>query len=65
MAIFCKVYKGRYNRELFIRKMSKVRPLTIITDAKISTSYGSKKYAQRILAEYNKNLASSRLDDEL
>lgn len=65
MAIFCNTYKGRYNRDLLIRKMSKVRPLTIITDAKISTSYGSKKYAQRILAEYNKNLASSRLDDEL
>lgn len=65
MAIFCNTYKGRYNRDLLIRKMSKVRPLTIISDAKISTSYGSKKYAQRILAEYNKNLASSRLEDEL
>lgn len=65
VAIFCNTYKGRYNRDLFIRKMAKVRPLSIITDAKISTSYGSRKYAQRILAEYNKNLASSRLDDEL
>lgn len=65
MSIFVKTYKGRYNRDLFIRKMAKVNPINIITDAKISTSYGSKKYAQRILAEYNKNLASSRLDDEL
>ena len=65
VAIFCRTYKGRYNRDLLIRKLSKVNPITIITDAKISTAYGSRKFAQRILAEYNKNLTSSRLDDEL
>lgn len=65
MAILCKTYHGRINRDILIRKMAKVPPITIIRDAKLSTAGGSRKYAQRILAEYNKNLASSRLEDEL
>lgn len=65
VAIFCHTYEGRYNRMLFIKKLSKITPIKIIREAQISTASGTKKYAQRILSEYNKNLTSSRLDDEM
>jgi hypothetical protein len=65
MAQFCNKYAGKYDRPLLVRKLSKVLPIKLIREANISGEGGAKKYAKRILAEYNKNLSTSRLDDEL
>lgn len=65
VSMFCAKYNGQYDRPLLIKKLSKTLPIKLIREANISTEGGSRKYAKRILAEYNKNLSTSRLEDVL
>lgn len=64
MAIFCANYAGQYDRAMLIRKLRGVPAIEIIRNGRVSTSNGSRKYAQQIVNIYNKNMRN-RLDDVL
>lgn len=63
MFMFHKTYKGCYNRQLFIRQLSKVSPTVIIREGKAALSGGDTRYARQILNLYNKKLRNNRLTD--
>jgi hypothetical protein len=65
VSIFCAKYDGKFDRPLLIKKLSKILPIKIIREAKLSSERGARKYARRILEEYNKNLSINRLEDIL
>lgn len=60
--IFYKIYKGEFDMKSFERQLSKVSPIFIIREGKLSQSSGDEKYAKQIYEIYNKKLRSNKLE---
>lgn len=63
MCLFHQVYAGQYDDKRLVSKLSKVSPVVIVREGKVSSTPGDTKYARQILAAYNKSLAAHRLAD--
>lgn len=61
--IFCKKYKDIFDKKRLIRQLTKVSPLEIIREGKLSYRSGDERFGRQILHQYNKNLQSGRLAD--
>ena len=56
-------YKGKYNRELLIKQLSRVSPLVIKREGKAYNVGGDSRFAIQIFNIYNKNLSKRRLKE--
>lgn len=65
MDIFMTVYNLEYNRKILVSKLSRVSPISIIRDGRISPTGGNKRFAKMILAQYNKNASTNKLEDKI
>lgn len=65
LPLFCFKFFGKYDRQTLIKKLKKLDPEKLVREGKASDKKGADKYLYRILAEYNKNQKTNRLEDEL
>lgn len=59
---FYKQYKGQFKKEILSKQLSKVSPMYIIREGKLSSIGADKRFAKQIAYAYNKNLRSNRIN---
>lgn len=62
--IFYKKYKGQFDARVLEKQLSKVSPISIIREGKVSGKAGDERFARQILATYNKKLRNNRIENE-
>ena len=62
--MFYKTYKGRFDVKTLKRQLSKVSPVFITREGKLSSKTSDARFARVILSVYNKKLRLNRLEDE-
>lgn len=65
VSIFCDTYRGKYDRNELVKKLSKVAAVQILRDGSVTRYGGDKRFARQILNVYNKRRTSNRLEDKL
>lgn len=65
MTRFYITYHGEFNRKRLIKCLSKQSPIAVVRDGKVAATSGPNKYARVILAIYNQNAHTNRLEDRL
>lgn len=60
--IFIEKYDGLFFDYDLVKSLSPISPIQIIRDGKLSSSPGSKKYAECILRQYNKRRSTKKLE---
>lgn len=65
LLLFCKNYRGKYDRQYLIKKLKKVDPEKLIREGKAGDKKGDLRFCHRILVEYNKSLHANRIESDL
>ena len=65
MTKFYAAYHADFDRNIFIRKLSQIDPLSIIREGALIGTHSTTSYARIIAGHYNKHRSANRLPDKL
>lgn len=63
MYLFCKTYKGRYDKNKAISQFRKISPQKIIREGKLFRDGGDFRFARQLVIAYNNKNRSKKLDE--
>lgn len=63
MYLFCKTYKGRYDKNKAISQFRKVSPQKIIREGKLSSTGSDFRFARQLVIAYNNKNRAKKLDE--